>query len=76
MDPDTDELFHVLGGHMNVVVMTAARPEQADLAAGSIFVIPRGHWHQLATREPTSLVLMAPGRTERTGDEEAPPPST
>jgi mannose-6-phosphate isomerase-like protein (cupin superfamily) len=75
MHPDTDELFHVVEGHMEVLVMTADGPEAVDLPAGSVFVIPRAHWHQPATLEPTSLVFMTPGETEWTDAEHAPPPA-
>jgi len=76
MHPDTDELFHVVDGHMEIVIMTADGPERVDLPAGSVFVIPRGHWHQPATHGPTSLVFLTPGATEWTDEEVAPPPST
>jgi mannose-6-phosphate isomerase-like protein (cupin superfamily) len=76
MHPDTDELFQVMEGHMEVVVMTNDGADRIDLPRGSLFVIPRGHWHQTATLEPTSLVFLTPGTTEWTDDEEGPPPAT
>jgi mannose-6-phosphate isomerase-like protein (cupin superfamily) len=74
MHPDTDELFHVIEGHMEVVVINDDGPRHVDLPAGSIFVIPRGHWHQPATLEPASLLFMTPGDTEWTDQLDAPPP--
>jgi len=75
MNPDTDELFHVIDGHVEVIVMTAHGPECIDLPAGAVFVIPRGHWHQPAALEPWSLVFMTPGDTEWTEQQEPPPPA-
>jgi mannose-6-phosphate isomerase-like protein (cupin superfamily) len=75
MHPDTDELSYVIDGHMEVIVMTTAGPECIDLQARTIFVIPRGHWHQPATLEPSSLVFMRPGETEWTDRQEPPPPA-
>ena len=76
MHPDTDELLQVVEAeHMEVIVMMVDGPERVDLPAGSLFVIPRGHWHQPATLEPTSLVSMTSGATEWTDHEESPPPN-
>ncbi len=74
MHPDTDEPFQVIDGHMEVVVMTHDGAERIDLPRGSLFVIPRGHWHQSATLEPTSLIFLTQGSTEWTDEEEGPPP--
>lgn len=75
MHPDSDELFHVVSGHMEVTVMTVVGPETVDLPAGTVYTIPRGHWHQPATLEPTSLLFMTPGESEWTDDKDPPPPS-
>ena len=76
MHPDTDELFYVVSGHMEVTVMRANGPETVDLPAGSVYTIPKGHWHQPATFEPSSLLFMTPGKSEWSDEQEAPLPST
>ena len=75
MHPDTDELFHVLDGHMEVVLMTADGHRTVDLPAGAMYVIPRGHWHQPATHMPSTLLFMTPGTTEWLDGTDATPPA-
>jgi mannose-6-phosphate isomerase-like protein (cupin superfamily) len=69
--PDGDELLHVLQGEVEVTVLTEAGPVQATVAAGSIFVVPRGLWHrQTAVAPVTLLFATATERSEHTWAED------
>ena len=55
--PDGDELLHVLEGDVEVTVLAEAGPLEAVVAAGSIFVVPRGLWHRQVASTPTTLLF-------------------
>ena len=59
--PAGDELLHVLAGEADVVTLTDDGPVRALVRAGSIFVCPRGLWHQILPRSPLSLFFATPG---------------
>jgi quercetin dioxygenase-like cupin family protein len=71
--PDGDELLHVIDGAVEVTVLAEAGPSHTTVAAGSIFVVPRGLWHrQTAATSVTLLFATAAESTEHTWDEEPP----
>jgi len=41
-----DELLHVLEGEVEITTLTGDGPVRNTLRAGSVFVCPRGLWHQ------------------------------
>lgn len=59
--PAGDELLHFLEGEADVVTLTATGPVRSPVRAGSIFVCPRGLWHQVVPRSPVSLLFATPG---------------
>jgi quercetin dioxygenase-like cupin family protein len=59
--PAGDELLHLLDGEADVVTLTDDGPVRSLLRAGSIFVCPRGLWHQILPRSPLSLLFATPG---------------
>lgn len=59
--PAGDELLHLLEGEADVVTLTDDGPVRSVLRAGSIFVCPRGLWHQIVPRSPLSLLSATPG---------------
>lgn len=61
--PEADELLHVLEGAVDVTVLTGEGPVSASVAAGSVFVVPRGAWHRQHARQGTA-VLFATGETD------------
>ena len=72
--PDGDELLHVLEGAVEVTVLADSGPSDTTVAAGSIFVVPRGLWHRQTAASPVTLLFAtAADSTEHTWDE-APPP--
>src|SRR6266850_6329760 len=59
--PAGDELLHFLEGDADIVTLTGSGPVRSPVRAGSIFVCPRGLWHQIVPRSPVSLFFAAPG---------------
>lgn len=69
--PDGDELLHVLDGEVRLTILTDEPRLQATVAAGSIFVVPRGLWHrQLAHRGATLLFATPTEKTENSWAED------
>jgi mannose-6-phosphate isomerase-like protein (cupin superfamily) len=66
--PDTDELFLVLDGHLDIQL----RDGVVGLDAGELYVVPKGVEHcPLATAE-ARVMLIEPAGTPNTGDADAP----
>jgi mannose-6-phosphate isomerase-like protein (cupin superfamily) len=62
--PETDELFLVLRGSLTI------RMEDGDveLAAGQMYVVPRGVPHQPVSADGADVLLVEPSATVNTGD--------
>lgn len=65
---DTDELFLVLSGSFAIDLRDAAGQRTVQLAAGSVFVVPKGTEHRPRAQEETALLLLDPVGTLTTGD--------
>jgi mannose-6-phosphate isomerase-like protein (cupin superfamily)/ketosteroid isomerase-like protein len=65
-----DELLLVLDGSVDIEVLDEDRPSRSTLAEGSLFVVPRGHWHQLLAETPVTILYLSPPEdgAERTRD--------
>jgi mannose-6-phosphate isomerase-like protein (cupin superfamily) len=63
LHPDADELLYVVEGGVEVTVLTDAQTVSVSVPAGSVFVVPRGHWHRQHARARTAL-LFATGATD------------
>ena len=61
---DTDELFLVIEGKLTIEMRDAT----VTLAAGELFVVPRGVEHKPYAREECKVVLIEPTGTVNTGD--------
>ena len=61
---DTDELLHVLEGEVEVTILTAEGPVSEALPAGSVFVVPKGHWHRQKSERVVLQIGVTPGKTE------------
>ena len=72
--PAGDELLHVLEGDMEVTTLTDSGPVQSTVRAGSIFICPRGLWHQLRPLSPVSLFYATPGEGIEHSPADQPPP--
>jgi mannose-6-phosphate isomerase-like protein (cupin superfamily) len=62
--PDTDDFFLVLHGRLTIQL----RDRNIDLAAGEMFVVPRGVEHCPKADEEAHVLLIEPAGTVNTGD--------
>ncbi len=60
----TDELLHILGGEVEVTVLTSDSSVTTTLRKGSLFVVPQGCWHRLLAREHVKACGVTPGPTD------------
>ena len=61
---DTDEVFLVIDGHMTIEF----RDGSVELAAGEMFIVPRGVEHRPAAENECSIMLVEPRGVINTGD--------
>ncbi|MEO6026359.1 MAG: cupin domain-containing protein [Candidatus Binatia bacterium] len=61
--PDGDELLHVLDGEIDVTVLADAGPVHVSVAAGGVFVCPRGLWHRQRPKTAATLLFATPAAT-------------
>jgi quercetin dioxygenase-like cupin family protein len=59
-----DELVQVLGGEVDLTVMTARKRVHVTLRTGGIFVVPRGLWHRQLARTEVTLLSATPTPTD------------
>ena len=62
--PDSDELLHLVEGETDLTLLTDGGPVTVTLRPGSIFIVPRGHWHRHLARGVVTEYGVTPGRTE------------
>jgi mannose-6-phosphate isomerase-like protein (cupin superfamily) len=66
---DTDEFFLVLGGRFDVSLRDAEGNERTvELAAGDVFVVPKGTEHRPSSATGGSVLMFEPTGTSSTGD--------
>jgi mannose-6-phosphate isomerase-like protein (cupin superfamily) len=64
---DGDELLYVVDGEVDVEVLEGHGSFKATLTEGTLFVVPRGRWHQLTARAPVNIMFSSPSAdAERT----------
>lgn len=61
---DEDELFLVVKGRL----LIRLRDQEIELAAGEIFIVPRGVEHQTAAIEEAEILLFEPKKISRLGN--------
>ncbi len=62
--PDTDEVFIVLDGELDIEF----RDGKVTLAAGDMYVVPKGTEHRPVAREECQMMLVEPRGLVNTGD--------
>ena len=62
--PDTDETFVVIEGEMQIVF----KDGQVDLAAGEMFVVPKGVQHKPLAAEECRILVIEPRGVVNTGE--------
>lgn len=67
--PDTQELFLVLDGQLDIGLREETGNEQVvHLARGDVYVVPRGQPHRPVSAHGATLILIEPIGTLTTGD--------
>jgi quercetin dioxygenase-like cupin family protein len=61
---DADELLHVLEGAVEITVLAPDGAQRVKVAAGSIFVVPRGLWHRQLAQPHVTLLAVTPDTSE------------
>jgi uncharacterized cupin superfamily protein len=67
--PAGDELLHFLEGDAEIVTLTDDGPSRSTVHAGSLFVCPKGLWHQIRPLTPVSLFFATPGEGIESADD-------
>jgi mannose-6-phosphate isomerase-like protein (cupin superfamily) len=63
MHPDTDELFFVLDGALQLEVLTDDGRIINTLCANEVVVVPRGLWHKPSAPKSAKFMYLTPGRS-------------
>lgn len=61
---DGEELFHILEGTVELMLLTATSSERVKVQAGERFVVPRQTWHRVACASTATTMGATKGRTE------------
>ena len=62
--PGADELLYVLEGAVDITQLATDGPAEVSVAAGSVFVVPRGLWHRQQARPRVTLLAAVPDDSE------------
>ncbi|MGO4452766.1 cupin domain-containing protein [Arthrobacter sp. RAF14] len=68
--PDTDELFIVLDGALDIHLRESGEEHAVHLERNDVFVVPRGVMHCPQSSEGATIMLFEPTGTLSTGDYE------
>jgi quercetin dioxygenase-like cupin family protein len=68
--PDDEELLQVIEGSVDIEVLGDDGSRITTLEAGSILVVPRGHWHRHRHRGLVKELYLTPGRSEMSFDDD------
>jgi quercetin dioxygenase-like cupin family protein len=69
MHPDGDELLHILKGKVEITLMMGKRPKKTMVPAGSVFIVPKGHWHRQRALSPVTEFGATSGGTHYSENE-------
>lgn len=67
LHPDDDELLYVIEGEVEIEVLTDEGSRTTGVRAGSLFVVPRGHWHRHRVSQSLVEIYVTPGETRHSG---------
>lgn len=59
-----DEIVYVISGSTLLTILTDEGPQPVKMTAGSIIVVPKGHWHRFNAAELVTLLTATPQPTE------------
>lgn len=55
-----DELLYVVDGEVEIEVLEGDGSFRKTLRQGTLFVVPRGRWHQLTAHAPVNIMYSSP----------------
>ncbi len=64
-----DEFLHVIKGQVEVVVITETGKKSSIVSEGSIFVVPKNHWHKQIAKNEVIVLGATPGITDSSDEE-------
>ncbi len=64
-----DEFLHVINGQVEVVVITETGKKSSLVSEGSIFVVPKNHWHKQIAKNEVIVLGATPGITDSSHEE-------
>ncbi len=59
-----DELVHILSGEATVTIITGDGPQDLELSAGMLTVVPQGCWHRFHAPGGVTLLTVTPQPTD------------
>ena len=62
--PTDEELLFVFEGEVTIEVLTETRSVEARVPAGSVFVVPRNHWHRHKHDGVVKEMYVTPGPSD------------
>jgi quercetin dioxygenase-like cupin family protein len=68
--PTDEELLFVIEGAVTIEVLTENRSVEVPVSAGSVFVVPRNHWHRHKHTGLVKEMYLTPGPTDISFDED------
>lgn len=63
MHPDTDEMFYVLEGELEIVLLLESGESKVTIESGSVFVIPQSIWHKPMAPNGVKFMHFTPGQS-------------
>ena len=65
--PDTDELFYVISGRLELELLIDSGSEHHSASANEIMVAPKGFWHKLSAPDSAKFIYLTPGQSLHSG---------
>ena len=63
MHPDTDEMFFVQEGQVDITLLMPDAAETVQIFPGEIYVVPKGIWHKPSAPKGAKFVYFTPGQS-------------
>ncbi len=63
MHPDTDELFYVIEGCLEINLLSESGSEHHVAGPYETMVVPTGHWHKLSAPNGAKFIYLTPGQS-------------
>lgn len=63
MHPDTDEMFYVLEGCLEIELLCETGSEHHRAKAGECVVVPKTYWHKLNAHDGAAFIYLTPGES-------------